>query len=101
MKAWRLDCSSTPRRAFLVVSASYTYPGRDQRYAFAVGEISFRDRNGTSYPAVVVPVSSLLTFEIPGSATSGTLVVGGTASKTAANGVPYTATISTAKAAPR
>ena len=90
---------SKPGNAFLVVSASYAYPGKTQRYAVASSEIAFVDEDGTSYSERGVPVagSSLLTFEIPGSVTSGFLVLGGSTSKTAANGGPYTSTLATAR----
>ena len=93
---WDDQRPSRPSKAFLVVSASYTYPGNTQRYAFASSEVTFVAANGTSYPerGVQVAGSSLLSFEIPGSVTSGTLVFGGTSQKTAANGVPYNSTLS-------
>jgi hypothetical protein len=87
---------SKPGRAFLVVSTSYAYPGRAQRYAFAATEVTFVAPGGISYPATPGQGggSTLLTFEIPGSVSSGSLVFGGSTSKTAANGVPYTSTVS-------
>jgi hypothetical protein len=92
---------SSPGKAFLVVSAAYSYPGKTQRYAFSASEVRFRAPDGTSYPpsGELAAGSSLLTFEIPGSITSGSLVFGGNTSKTAANGVPYTSTVSSAKVA--
>lgn len=90
---------STPGRALLVVSTSYAYPGKTQRYAFGSTEVSFVDSRGRSYPVTGAPAagSSVLVFEIPASVTSGSLVFGGSTSKTAANGVPYTSTLSVAK----
>lgn len=92
---WDDQRPSKPGKAFLVVSASYTYPGNTQRYAFASSEVTFV-ANGTSYPerGVQVAGSSLLSFEIPGSVTSGALMFGGTSQKTASNGVPYSSTLS-------
>jgi len=86
-----------PGNAFLVVSASYTYPGRTQRYAFDAAEVVFVDSDGTRYPERGTPISagsSLLSFEIPASLRSGTLVLGGTSQRTASNGVPYTSQVS-------
>jgi hypothetical protein len=90
---------SSPGKAFLVVSTSYAYPGREQRYAFAASEVTFVTDDGKSYPATGSQTagSSLLSFEIPGSVTSGDLVFGGSTGKTASNGVPYTSTVSTAR----
>jgi hypothetical protein len=90
---------STPGKAFLVVSAAYSYPGKTQRYAFAPTEVVFVDSRGTTYPVTgqAAAGSSLLTFEIPGSVTAGSLVFGGSTSKTAANGVPYTSTLARAR----
>jgi hypothetical protein len=86
---------SKPTRAFLIVSASYAYPGKTQRYAFDPAEASFVGRDGTRYPATPAGSgSSLLRFEIPASMKSGTLVLGGSSQKTAANGVPYTSQVS-------
>jgi len=92
---------TTPGKALLVVSSSYSYPGKTQRYAFASSEVAFVDSAGHSYPATSDQTagSSLLVFEIPGAATSGTLVFGGSSQKTATNGVPYTSTISEARIA--
>lgn len=90
---------SSPGKAFLVVSASYAYPGKTQRYAFASTEVSFVDDEGHSYPVSnqAAAGSSLLTFEIPGSVRSGSLVFGGSTAKTASNGVPYTSTVTQAR----
>lgn len=90
---------SSPGKAFLVVSASYAYPGKTQRYAFAPTEITFLDGDGESYQATASQAAgtSLLVFEIPGSVSSGSLVFGGSTAKTASNGVPYTSTVTGAK----
>ena len=90
---------SSPGKAFLLVSASYTYPGKTQRYAFAATEVSFVDAAGHRYTVSgqAAPGSSLLTFEVPGSVTTGTLVFGGSTAKTASNGVPYTSTVTEAR----
>jgi len=92
---------SSPGKAFLLVNASYAYPGKTERYAFASTEVSFVDDEGRSYPvsSEAAAGSSLLTFEIPGSVTSGSLVFGGSTAKTASNGVPYTSTVAQAKVA--
>jgi hypothetical protein len=85
-----------PRDAFLVVSASYTYPGRTQRYAFSAAEATFIAKDGTRYAergTPIAPGSSLLSFEIPASVRSGTLVLGGSTQRTASNGVPYTSDV--------
>lgn len=87
---------SEPGHAFLIVSATYAYAGGAQRYAFASAEATFIDDAGNRYAERGVRFqqgSSLLSFEIPASVTSGTLVLGGSTQKTASNGVPYTSQV--------
>ncbi|RNL78416.1 hypothetical protein [Nocardioides marmorisolisilvae] len=90
---------SAPGKAFLLVTASYAYPGKTQRYAFAAPEVHFVDDEGNSYDvsSPAAAGSSVLTFEIPGSVRSGSLVFGGSTAKTASNGVPYTSTLTEAR----
>jgi hypothetical protein len=87
---------SSPRRAFLLVNAYYSYPGRPGRYVFGPGEAVFVGKDGTRYDARDLdpsPDHSLLGFEVPATLRQGTLILGGSTDKTSTTGVPYVATV--------
>lgn len=87
---------SSPRRAFLVVNAYYSYAGRQPKFVFAPGEAVFVGEDGTRYDARDLDPSegkALLGFEVPATLRSGTFVVGGTTEKTSTTGVAYTSTL--------
>lgn len=83
---------SSPRRAFLVVNAYYSYPGRSGKFVFAPGEVTFVDEHGARYQARDLDPAEargLLGFEVPASVRSGTFVIGGNTDKVSTTGVPY------------
>jgi hypothetical protein len=83
---------SSPRKAFLVVNAYYSYAGRTGKVILAPGEVAFVDGDGTRYEARDLDPAEdrgLLGFEVPATLGSGTLVIGGTTDKVSSTGVPY------------
>jgi hypothetical protein len=87
---------SSPRRAFLVVNAYYSYPGRAGTFILAPGEVVLEDEDGNRYDARDVDPSEahgLLGFEVPATLRSGTLVIGGSLDKVSTTGVPYVQTL--------
>lgn len=86
---------SAPNKVFLVVNTYYSYVGQAQKYVVA-SEVRFVDGRGTSYQARDLDPDesvALIGFEIPADVTAGTIRVGGTTEKVAANGVAYTTTL--------
>jgi hypothetical protein len=83
---------SSPRRAFLVVNAYYSYPGRAGTFILAPGEVTFVAEHGARYQARDLDpaeATGLLGFEVPASVRSGTVVIGGSTDKVSTTGVPY------------
>lgn len=86
----------SPTRVFLIVNAYYSYAGQTQKYVAPV-EASFVDKRGVTYEARDLDPDesvALLGFEIGADIKSGTFRIGGSIEKAAANGVPYTSTLS-------
>ncbi len=86
---------SATNKVFLLVNTFYSYAGQSQKYVVA-DEVTFVDERGTVYPARDMDPDeavALIGFEIPADVLSGTLRVGGSSEKVAANGVSYTATL--------
>ncbi len=87
---------SSPRTAFLVVNAYYSYAGRSGRYILAPGEVAFVGDDGTRYEARDLdpsPDQGLLGFEVPATVVSGILEIGGSTDKVSTTGVPYVSTL--------
>lgn len=86
---------SATNKVFLVVNTYYSYVGQTKKYVVA-GEVRFVDKRGTTYEARDLDPDeavALIGFEIPADVTAGTIRVGGTTEKVAANGVGYTSTL--------
>jgi hypothetical protein len=87
---------SSPRRAFLVVNAYYSYAGKPGTFVLGSGDVAFVDADGARFeprdldPA---PDKGLLGFEVPATVRAGTLVIGGTADRVSTTGVPYQSTV--------
>lgn len=91
---------STPTRAsncFLVVTTAYSYDGQTTLSAFDPSEITFVIKQKTYHARDLDPDPnvSLLGFEIPAAAKSGTLMIGGTMAKVSTTGVAYQSTLQT------
>jgi hypothetical protein len=87
---------SSPRNAFLVVNAYYSYAGRTATFVLGPGEVAFVDADGNRFEPRDLdpsPDKGLLGFEVPATVRSGTLVIGGTADRVSTTGVPYRSTV--------